>query len=512
MSEITDFYLSWLGNQGFGSSGIRFRDQEPLVFRPTDISGCRIWLDANDNDAVQYDDVLQVISWANKGTLGGKFDLSGGIVLYGQNLQNGLNTVTFDEYGFMTGVFNLDFQNRSLFYVIKPNTLAKPTPIFTSDVSGHQETAFDLSGTWTTFIAEHASPFPEIAFETTTDYTGYAYMTSLVAGTDLSDNWCGYNGTYTAPIYQSPASFTLGSATYFLGNYLGGSPIQANYDMCELILYDGVLSDPQRIEVEKYLRTRWRFTDPPGPEPPTPIPFKPTDISGLAIWFDGDNNLTLTTDLSGEVLSWQNLGYAGETLTPLSNVAKIGTDDNSNTFVRFPQGTSLGITMALPYYSRTQFAVVQFYEELSSFSNYPYVSILNTGTETYIQTGFNYDTFAGKNAFAMCQQGQNCPLTGYFPLSLSNYALAIWANDSNNTSNNLLLYNGGSNINFNTDLGNLFGQGSNSWLMGNANPDGASIIVAEVLEYDSYLSSSNISTVADYLVNKWAISSFVSIV
>ena len=110
MSEITDFYLSWQGSSGFGTSGIRIRDQEPVVFKPTDISGCVMWLDANDNDTVNYNDLLQVTSWENKGTLGGQFDLSGGIIGYGQATQNGLNTVSFNSNAFMSGQFQFDFQ------------------------------------------------------------------------------------------------------------------------------------------------------------------------------------------------------------------------------------------------------------------------------------------------------------------------------------------------------------------------------------------------------------------
>ena len=77
MSESTDFYVSWLGVGAFGANGVRIRDQEPPIFRPTDISGCVMWFDANNNVAVTYNDLLQVSSWSNLGTIGGQFDVSG---------------------------------------------------------------------------------------------------------------------------------------------------------------------------------------------------------------------------------------------------------------------------------------------------------------------------------------------------------------------------------------------------------------------------------------------------
>ena len=98
MSQITDFYISWLGNAAFGNGPGRLKEIEPLVFKPTDLSDCAMWLDENDNFAVSTNQLLQVVSWANKGTLGGQFDLSGAApVTYQSASVNGLNVVSFSE-------------------------------------------------------------------------------------------------------------------------------------------------------------------------------------------------------------------------------------------------------------------------------------------------------------------------------------------------------------------------------------------------------------------------------
>jgi len=506
MSQYTDFYMSWLGNASFGGSGVRLRDQEPLVFKPTDISGCRIWLDANDNDAVQYNDLLQVSSWSNKGTLPGQFDLSGGVVTYGNVTQNGLNTVTFEPNGFMSGVFDMEFQNRSIFYVFKPNTVAKPTPIFTSDITGHQEIFVDVSGSWVTFSGKHPSPFPELAFETNTDYTGYAYMTTLIAGSDLSDNWSGYNGTFTAPIYQSAASFTLGFATYYIGNYFAGAPTLADYDMCELIIYEGTLPDPQRIEVEKYLRNKWAVVDPP---PPPPKPFVPTDISGLYVWYDANDQSSVTKDMSGNVVSWSNLGLASGALAPGSNFAGYAADSNGNFVVSMPTDTSLETYIQLPYYSRTHFVVFENVDDLATLS-YPYQNMFAANATGGVQTGLSYDSGSAAYFMTMCQNGYNCPIVGNITsaFQIGGYNLAIFGVDSNNNSNSFGYYNRFVNLNTSSDVGNLFNISPIPILVGTAVSDSPDFRIGEILEYDSLLDMSNVSTVTNYLVTKWAISSF----
>ena len=198
MSQTTDFYLSWLGCSAFGANGVRLRDQEPNLFVPTDISGCQVWMDANDNFSVNYNDLKIVSSWTNKGLIANKFDASGlGVVLYGDKQQNGLNTVSFQEYGYLLSTFSMNFQARSVFIVCRPNSFPSNTavPIYSSDISNCQETFFsrDTSGNWLYFIGKHPSPFPEIAMETLVNYTGYTNMSEFIVGTDLSNNWCGIN-------------------------------------------------------------------------------------------------------------------------------------------------------------------------------------------------------------------------------------------------------------------------------------------------------------------------------
>lgn len=510
MSEETTFYSSWLGCPAFGASAVKFRDPEPVNFNPLDISGCAIWMDANDNASVNYTDVLEVLSWNNKGYLGGSFDASGiGLVLYGDATQNALNTVSFRNTGFLQGNFALNFQNRSIFVVTRPNSFTdgSANSIFSSDTTNCQELFFLKNGTWTWFEGKHPSPIPEIAFETATDYTGYANLAEFINATDLSDNWHGINGVYIPPIYESAASYNTSNASYFLGNIFNNTPYTADIDFCEIIIYNTALSASDRIQVEYYLQQKWAIQEPPPPPPPA---FNPKDISGLYIWFDA--NQDLTNDESGYVLSWKNQGLSGGFALSNSGIASSLIDITGNKLVLFPaNGTDLAFTTTLPYLDRTHFVVFKTIADLTA-ETYPYISFIQCYEDSGLQTGVSWDSNTSNYYMTMCQQGQNCPVVGV-PANLnnSNYSLAIFQNTSADYTQNKAYFNGGSNLNIGSNAGNLFLQTETDYFINNANISAPANITCEILEYGNLLSSSNISTVADYLVNKYAISSFTTI-
>lgn len=511
MSEITDFYSSWLGCSAFGANGTKLRDFEPINFNPLDISGCALWLDANDNFSVTYNDLQIVTSWASKGLIPAQFDASGiGVVEYGTSTQNGLNTVSFKDYGFLTSSFAFDFQARSVFVVAKPKVFADTTaiPILTSDTTDIQELFFSKNGTWLWFEGKHPSPFPTTAIETATNYTGYANLAEFIIASDLSDNWTGINTQYISPTYQSLPSYSTATATNFLGNYFSGSTVQAEVDYCEIIIYNTALGPADRAQVEYYLMQKWGITEPATP------PFTPTDISGLYIWFDANDSAGFTTDASSNILTWKNSGLASNLASNNCNYAVRVQDlsANNNFVALFPQNSDMITTMTLPYLSRTHFAVFNLPDNLSNYPVYPYQAMIQSYTNSAMQTGVSYDTGTSTYFATMCQQGQNCPIVGNTgPITPNTYHLVIFQNDSANLANNLLYFNGGSNINTGTDLGNLFLQTNETYYLNNANVDAPPNVIAEILEYGNIVSASNISTVADYLVNKWAISSFTTI-
>ena len=509
MSEITNFYMSWLSGQAFGANSVRVRDQEPLIFKPTDISGCRIWLDANDANTVITNELLFVSSFVNKGTLNFQFDISGNQpVIYGSTIVNGLNTLSFTPDSFMQSAFALDFQPRSLFIVTKENSVpaSNANPWLASDTSNGMEVFSLTNGTQTYFLGKHPSPIPELAFETSTIYTGYPALVEFINSTDSNDNWMGVNTTKSVPIYSVNASgYNQSNIPYYLGGYFSGSTVASSQDFCELILYEGALNPYLREEVEKYLMTKWAITTPPPPPPP---PFSPSSISGLYLWMDAQNSNTLT--LSGSnVSSWSNQGLAGSSFDAACNTAYSVTDNNGFSWVQMPTQTTLESYMQLPYYSRTAFGVFQNLTPLDTIL-YPYENLINTDVETGRQIGVNFDGMSSNYAMAMCQQAQNCPIAATLPVPIGtgDTNLLIMGLLSNTSASNVGYWNGGSNLNTSTDVGNLFSQNPITYYMGTYVSDSPAFRIGEILEYNTLLSPSEISTVANYLTVKWAISSF----
>lgn len=515
MSQTTDFYVSWLGFQGLGNAGLRFRDEEPIIFRPTDISGCAIWMDANNSDSVSYTELLEVISWSNLGYLGGSFsNTSNTEVFYGAQLQNGLRTVTCSSNSWLAGTFALDFQARSIFIVTRETLQqvggSNANPLFTSDTSNSMEIFSLVNGQNLYFLGKHPSPIPEIAFDASQNYLNTAVLVEFLNGTDLSDNWCGVNGRQFPTIFDAVASgYNTSNATYYLGSFFGGSPTPTSQDICEIIIYNKALDPFLRQQVEYYLKIKWNIQEPPPPPPP---PFVPSDIAGLQLWLDANQAVSLSN--VNDVTSWSNVGAVGDVYTPACNAVTLEVDKDSKKWIEIATGAKLDSYSSLPYLSRTTFAVFQNLLSDYSTTSYPYLNLHVGNASGGRQIGLAYDSNTSNFSMAMCQNGYNCPVAGNLPVPLGtgDTNIVIYRTDSNTYTSSLGYFNGGSNLNTSTDLGNLFNTFPIPWEIGNASFDAPSFRVGEIIEYDSVLDAGQISTVAQYLVEKWAISSFTTIV
>lgn len=498
MSQV----ISWLGNAEYGVAGLRVREGNPVVFRPTDISGLQVWLDANDTDSVSANPFGTVESWHNKGDLSGNFDLSGNAdVRYGQNYVNGLETVSFTDNAYMIGNYAMNFQDRTIFYVYRRNTDISGSVLtwITSDTTdGLESGVLQLSPTSFIYVlAQHPGSVVNLAFTDTIDRKGYAQLVDFsVSSTDLSGNYGGINSV-EQPLSVSGlvSNYPTSTIPYFLGNYLNGTPLQNNVDMCEIIIYDTVVSPAQRALVEEYLMTKWAITEPPAP---VPIPFAPTDLSGLQMWLDGSNVSSFS--LSGsDVLSWSNVGSAGGSFAPGSNIAQY-----SNAIVAFPAETTLESYIQLPYLSRTFFTVFEVKSDLTTLA-YPYVNLMNGNASNASQIGVNWDSNTSNYYVSVCQNGTNCPIVGSFAVLPTGLNLYYGVVDSNSSSNTFAYLNNSSNLNTSTDLGNLFNTNPIPYIIGTTSSNSPIFTMAEFIEYDSVLSSNDISTVKSYLSDKWGL-------
>ena len=504
MSEITDFYPSWQGCSAFGGTRTLARSEIPIVFRPTDISGCAIWMNATDADSVTFNNLLQVSAWVNRGTLGGQFDASGAeIVEYGVREVNGLNTLTFRDNAFMAGQFALNFQPRSFFLVTRersyPSNVANP--LFSSDTNNAQETFVDRNGTFTYFLGKHPSPIPSQAFETETDYRGYASLLEFIMDTDVSNNWMGINGVQFTPIYDVAATgFLTTTATYFLGGYFSGSTVAADQDYCEMILYDHALPPNLREQVEKYLIAKWNLAEPP---------FAPSWIANLQVWFDASNTSSIVLDVTNTyVESVSNLGIGGGSATTNSttNVMYSGTQTiNGLNVLEVKPQSALVLPWTKTSNDTTFFVVIQPVTDLAVAAAPQFDFMSAFGNTGFFQPVMFYDSGTAKFLYLTAISGTSIPLLGGDSTNYTGAPIVIMMRLSATTANNeILLQNAALSLDlssapsFAQTLANYYiGATANGGLTNNE------YWLAELLVYDRALTDTEVSKVSTYLVDKW---------
>ena len=122
MSEITDFYTTWLGCGAFGAANNRITVEEPITFSPTDLSNCSIWLDATDNLTITNDASNNLLTWSNKGLYGGTVYQNNGLVLTNTDTINGFNVLRFQPYADLIYNWTQTVNPITVFVVIKPIT------------------------------------------------------------------------------------------------------------------------------------------------------------------------------------------------------------------------------------------------------------------------------------------------------------------------------------------------------------------------------------------------------
>jgi hypothetical protein len=130
---------------------------------------------------------------------------------------------------------------------------------------------------------------------------------------------------------------------------------------------------------------------------------------------------------------------------------------------------------------------------------------MNANASDGRQIGVSYDSNTTNYSLTVCQSGTNCPIGGAFPTLPTGLNLVYGVVDSNSSATTFGYLNNSANLNTSTDLGNLFNQNPIPYIIGSTAADSPAFRMAEFLEYDSILSSSNINQVKTYLSDKWGL-------
>jgi len=263
MSEYTDFYMSWLGCSAFGQvSRQEVTIVPPVVFQPTDLSDCLIWLDATDNLTItpvigQPDDVGV---WENKGTYTTNALADVGSVQTGIDTINSLNVITFTAGSQLQMDFQPSANPLTLFFIVKPVTdlsnAAIPFMSFFSAVldSGSISAGMSFAHPNFSYALGPNGVSITLAADNATDVTGVPLLITMRNDT-TSNNKLNLNNATQTLTFDDTASFTLSLFTYLLGYNTHNTAFQ----MGEFILYNRALSDTEVGTVETYLTDKWNI-------------------------------------------------------------------------------------------------------------------------------------------------------------------------------------------------------------------------------------------------------------
>lgn len=266
-----------LGNSAFGSEflatcntfGMKaFEDNFPSnVFSPTDLSGCLVWFDAADTSTIAfstlYNDITQ---WNNKGTTAGQLEADGlTYALTNTHTVNGLNTVYFpDNSSLIMNGLTIDQLSRTIFITTKHLTDMETAPLpitgfFNSLTPNSLNCASTYDGGSNAFVYLICENGYRCGVTAAVGENPLNRVKVLCWGqTDENPptgNIFTINGTSIVPLNDSyPASvYPLAPDNY----YVNSSTLGTSQDMCEIIIYNRLLSPIERALVQTYLIAKW---------------------------------------------------------------------------------------------------------------------------------------------------------------------------------------------------------------------------------------------------------------
>lgn len=297
MSEITDFYSSWLGTNLFGIAPSPNTKPIVKVFTPNDISDCYIWFNCDDQGAIELGETGEVVSMKNLGQAAGYAlkDISNVTVTVGVN---NLKCLDFQAGTGLTFTAALPYDSRTQFVVFKNTTdmsgAAYPYLTFLSGGAGSMQTGANYNALLNTFEYAMAANGVDYALLGSIPENPYNVAHSITYRYDsvtAANNMILYDNSQN--ILASSVlglSFTQTSDSYIVNNAAGG--IGQGQLLCEVIEYGRVLTDEEVYRVLAYLHTKWEVGV--QPTPPVVIP------SPLAE-FDLNNYIALDSNISNSI-------------------------------------------------------------------------------------------------------------------------------------------------------------------------------------------------------------------
>ena len=295
------------------------------TFRPIDIDGCALWLDANDATTFTLSG-SNITSWNDKSGNGNNANI---VTATPPTYSSANKAVVFAAASAMglRGNMSASLSNASVF-VVASYTSNSATPALPRlfGLGSNNSTENFLIGQFSlinqsmsvvvTYIGNlsgnafgdanyqsggtisYATPF---LYTNISTYSGSAFTNfTLVNG--AAGTFASKTGT------QATGSFYVGSANrYAIGNSMFATPgangDSYNGNVYEVIVYPSALTTAQRQQVEGYLAKKWNLS--------TVVPpfTNPTSIPGCTLWLDAQDSSTITG--TSTVTQWRDKSSNG---------------------------------------------------------------------------------------------------------------------------------------------------------------------------------------------------------
>jgi hypothetical protein len=472
------------------------------AFVPTDIGGCAFWLDGSDTSSMTFSG-SSITQWNDKSGNGYNATVASGKTAGTYSSEYKAVDFPASTTGYVTS-YPANPTTETMFVVANNASPSGANNIVIGGQQGARSLGFGYSGTnGSTAAVAYLSN--EVAWLATTADGSYTPgTTAIVTGyVDTYDTYISINGGSFSSLMNG-SGFTNGTTTY-----LGVDTTTSDYyfvgKIMEVIFYNSILDATSIAQVNTYLQQKWNTSFLiTAPEPPILArSFIPTDIPDCRLWLDAADASSITLGSGISVTSWYDKSGNGNTATvpdtsPVYMEASVNgmgvvSFDGSSQFFNSPCTINTG--------SHSLFAV-----------HNPAVvnNSTNTGNDTRLlsfQDTLGYIIFPYSNYGRV---GYLNSFTDSSPISLSegNVAGIYQIMNANIQSGDLATYNNGALIT------------SSSAALVSATSDTLSIgafgvvpnqqqyyygNVAEIIIYNTVLTSSQRQQVESYLAWKWGL-------
>jgi hypothetical protein len=474
------------------------------VFDPTSISSLKLWLDANQISGSYVNQPANsgsVTTWKDKSGSGYDATTTGAPTFAVSGINNLPSVVLSTGDSFVSSIPTETFTTGMTIFIVYQG--------------------YGTPSSYEGLICRNYGPIPApFIMNNEARYIGTDGNSQTTLGSPIN-----INGNTTPSIFynrMNPNNLSYLESNQFInivnntflywsdgfndGNlYIGANPLSINYNgyISEVLVFNSPLSNLQKYQVEGYLAYKWNMLIYLPLYHPfssyTPANFTPLLFDSLQVWMDASNTSSITLD-GNNVTQWNDSSYNKNNATLNSSFNNIirGTQSGLNTLVfnasvmNFANtnillssaDASLMFLLYLPPGSITN-------GSSSPFSNINYL-------ESFPYTDGNIDTSFGFSSS-----------TDIGPISSGWSIYTIVASSSTGTTtayiNGVRVFSGTySNTNYNN---------KNGWAIGS--PNGSSVpmsaTLAEMMVFNSALSTNTRILLEGYLANKWAVSNLVPV-